>query len=321
MAALASASVLGVTALSSAFQPANQPARSVAAAEFSVPKYSGVKWSSSVTVCGARSSSSILGFRLQVVSAQPTLNLSKHRSSCITRCAEAEEATVDNSTVLVVGGGGVGLETIKALSGAGSWVTGYQRGEKFRKDIEGLGAMLAIGDVLEPATIEKTLKSNSFDAIVCTVGGGTSDPEVDKQGPINLIDAAKKAGVKRFILITSVGTGDSRKAIDDKTFGVLEKVLLAKEVAEDYLKQSDLEWTIVRPGGLLSGAPPSGKGGLTEDTSVAGLISRTDVASLVAKIIFDKRTCCKTYTAVDVEKIMPPGRCSIFLVELLFSAK
>ncbi|KAL2613274.1 hypothetical protein R1flu_024966 [Riccia fluitans] len=252
---------------------------------------------------------SMFGSQLQVANTQRSLNLSKNRGkSYITRCMEAEEPTVDNSTVLVVGGGGVGLETIKALSTAGSWVTGYQRGEKFRKDIESLGAMLAVGDVLDPATIEKTLKSNSFDAVVCTVGGGTADPEVDKQGPINLIDAAKKAGVKRFILISSVGTGDSRKAIDDKTFGVLEKVLLAKLVAEDYLKESGLEWTILRPGGLLSGAPPSGKGVLTEDTSVAGLISRTDVASLVLKIIFDKRTCCKTYTAVDVEKIMPPGR-------------
>lgn len=73
-------------------------------------------------------------------------------------------------TVLVVGGGGIGLETFKALSSAGSWVTVYQRSDKFRKDIEGLGAMLAIGDVLDPAIIQKTFKSNTFDAVVVTVG-------------------------------------------------------------------------------------------------------------------------------------------------------
>jgi D-arabinose 1-dehydrogenase-like Zn-dependent alcohol dehydrogenase len=71
---------------------------------------------------------------------------------------------------LVVGGGGVGMETVRALAKAGSWVTAYQRGEKFRKEIEGLGSMLALGDVLDVATIEKVLRSNSFDAIVCTVG-------------------------------------------------------------------------------------------------------------------------------------------------------
>ncbi|BBN12364.1 hypothetical protein MPTK1_5g19460 [Marchantia polymorpha subsp. ruderalis] len=282
---------------------------SAAAAELAVPReHSSTKWSCSISRSGARSSG-MLGIPLQAANTLSTSRVSKqHRRSSVTRCMEAEEPTVDNSTVLVVGGGGVGLETIKALSMAGSWITGYQRSDKFRKDIEGLGAMLAIGDVLDTATIEKTLKSNSFDAIVCTVGGGTTDPNVDQQGPINLVDAAKKAGVKRFILISSVGVGDSRQAVDERTIQVLLKVLEAKEVAEDYVKQSGLEWTIIRPGGLLSSAPPSGKGVLTENLTVAGLIHRTDVASLVLKIIFDKRTYSKTYTAIDAEKVMPPGR-------------
>jgi NAD(P)-dependent dehydrogenase (short-subunit alcohol dehydrogenase family) len=73
-------------------------------------------------------------------------------------------------TVLVVGGGGVGMEVVRSFAKAGSWVTAYQRGEKFRKEIEELGAMLAIGDVLDVGAIEKTLRGNSFDAIVCTVG-------------------------------------------------------------------------------------------------------------------------------------------------------
>jgi len=71
---------------------------------------------------------------------------------------------------LVVGGGGVGMEVVRTLAKAGSWVTAYQRGDKFRKEIEDLGSMLAIGDVLDVATIEKVLRSNSFDAVVCTVG-------------------------------------------------------------------------------------------------------------------------------------------------------
>jgi D-arabinose 1-dehydrogenase-like Zn-dependent alcohol dehydrogenase len=72
--------------------------------------------------------------------------------------------------VLVVGGGGVGLEVTKTLAKAGSWVTAFQRSDKFRKNIEELGAMLSIGDVMELPTIEKALRSNTFDAVVCTVG-------------------------------------------------------------------------------------------------------------------------------------------------------
>lgn len=60
--------------------------------------------------------------------------------------------SLDNCTVLVVGGGGTGMELVRQLAKTGSWVTVLQRGEKFRSEIEGLGAMLAVGDVLQVRT-------------------------------------------------------------------------------------------------------------------------------------------------------------------------
>lgn len=197
------------------------------------------------------------------------------------------------------------METVRALAKAGSWVTAYQRGEKFRKEIEGLGSMLALGDVLDVATIEKVLRSNSFDAIVCTVGGGTTTPDVDKNGPINLVNAAKKAGVKRFIMVSSIGVGDSVKAIDDKTLAVLKTVLEAKEVAEEEVKSSGLSYTIIRPGGLLA-APPTGNGIVTENSGISGLISRADVAALIMKLLFNEKSYGKILTAIDQDRLLPP---------------
>ena len=56
------------------------------------------------------------------------------------------------------------------------------------------------------------------------------------QGNINLIDAAVRKGVKKFILLTSIGTGDSKDAPPKQVYDVLKPVLLEKEKAEDHLK-------------------------------------------------------------------------------------
>lgn len=56
------------------------------------------------------------------------------------------------------------------------------------------------------------------------------------QGNINLIKAAAARGVKRFVLVTSIGTGDSKGAPPQQVYDVLEKVLVEKEKAEEYLK-------------------------------------------------------------------------------------
>jgi nucleoside-diphosphate-sugar epimerase len=56
-----------------------------------------------------------------------------------------------------------------------------------------------------------------------------------RQGNINLIKAALAKGVKRFVLVTSIGTGDSKDAPPKQVYEVLEKVLLEKAKAEDFL--------------------------------------------------------------------------------------
>lgn len=216
----------------------------------------------------------------------------------------ADDVTIDNSTVLVVGGGGLGMEVVRQLALAGSWVTAFQRGEKFRAEIEQLGAMLAIGDVMDTGSLEKALLSNTFDAVVSTVGGGMKDIHVDGDGNINVIDAAKKAGIGRFLLVSSIGAGDSKGAVDERTMAVLGPVLKEKERAEEHLKASGLAWTVVRPGGLLSEAP-TGKGILTEDSKVVGIITRADVAALILKALFEKRAEGKVLAAIDSGKAFP----------------
>ena len=58
----------------------------------------------------------------------------------------------------------------------------------------------------------------------------------DVQGNINLIEAAAKKGVKKFILLTSIGVGDSQEAPPEQVYDVLKPVLIEKGKAEDRLR-------------------------------------------------------------------------------------
>ena len=79
--------------------------------------------------------------------------------------------------------------------------------------------------------------------MVSTIGGTPADPLADSEGNINLIKSAIKKGVRRFVLVTSIGTGDSRDAPPQQVYDVLEKVLLEKSKAEEYLKvRATLAW-------------------------------------------------------------------------------
>jgi nucleoside-diphosphate-sugar epimerase len=117
-------------------------------------------------------------------------------------------------------------------------------------------------------------------------------------GNKNLIDAAVKAGVQKFILVSSIGSGESAVALPPQAMETLRPVLLEKEKAEKHLMESGLTYTVIRPGGLKS-EPATGNGVLTEDYQVAGTIHRADVAQLVCKSLLSEAANNKLLSAVD----------------------
>lgn len=236
----------------------------------------------------------------------PTLRQHHQRGVVSAAAAASYDLDPDNASILVCGGGGVAIGVTRKLKDMGSWVWQLQRTDVRRKEIEGMMAIVAKGDALNKDDIEKIFKSiEEVDAVISTIGGTVADPKADSEGNINLIEAAIKKGCKKFILVTSIGCGDTQDAPGEKVLAVLKPILVEKEKAENALKAQDkMAFTIIRPGGLTND-PPSKAAVLTEDVTACGAISRDDVAALVVKALFNKKTDGKTLSAMDPARMMP----------------
>ncbi len=193
---------------------------------------------------------------------------------------------------------GTGLEVARLLTARGVDVTALVRPTADLQQILQLPVKLCRGDVLDVKAVQAAFASGNFRAVVCTVGGRRGEPRPDYQGTRNLVDAAGAAGVRRFLFVTAVGTGDSRATVHPKVLEFLGPVLDEKTRAEDHLVASGLDYTILRPGGMADD-PASGTAVLTEDRRIMGVINRADLARLVVDCLDDPRTIGHIYHAVD----------------------
>jgi nucleoside-diphosphate-sugar epimerase len=135
-------------------------------------------------------------------------------------------------------------------------------------------------------------------AVVCILGGS---PQLNTQGNINVIDAAVAAGARRFVLTTSIGCGESAVALDPLVKAIAGRAIRAKEWAENHLRSTDLEWTIIRSGGTTR-RPGTGAGILTDSVAVTGYISLTDLGDMLLLALTSTRTVHRALAAVDSGK-------------------
>ncbi|BAY13638.1 SDR family oxidoreductase [Calothrix sp. NIES-2098] len=199
---------------------------------------------------------------------------------------------------------GVGREIAKCLKAQQLKVKALLRKETAAAELEALGIPVVIGDALNVGDVEQAiLTGEPVDTVISTIGGLPGNTErPDYLGNKNLIDAAVKAGIQKFILVTSIGTGNSIGALSPQALEALREVLVEKDKAEQYLIASGLTYTIIRPGGLKS-EPATGNGVLTEDSRVVGSIHRADVAQLVVRALNSDRANNKILSAVDKNQL------------------
>ncbi|MGI9309161.1 MAG: SDR family oxidoreductase [Gammaproteobacteria bacterium] len=215
----------------------------------------------------------------------------------------SQPMATDGSSYLIFGGTrNSGLEVAKLLTARGDKVTAFVRPSSDRSQLEALDAAFVVGDATDAETVVAALNGGPYKAVISTLGCFRCDPPPDFIGNRNIVDAAAQAGVRRMVLITSIGAGNSYDAAPVISRFALKKILPLKEQAEEHIMASGLDYTIIRPGGMRSGGPTGG-GYLSEDPQAFGFIYRSDLAQLVVAAVDDDRTIGKTLAAADANKL------------------
>jgi len=213
-----------------------------------------------------------------------------------------------NKVFLAGASRGVGNCLLKTLVAEGIHVVALVRSPEVLETLNAIEGVTAIlGDAFDYKSVEGAM--DGCDAAISTLGGSMSKGDgsgddaptkVDYTGNSNVIEAAGILGVTRLVLLTSIGCGTSKEAAPPAVFDVLAPTLKAKEKAENLLIKyyTNMNWTIIRPGGLKSEAA-TGKAVLSDDCLAIGSIHRQDCADLVAKALTSPKTERQVLSAID----------------------
>jgi uncharacterized protein YbjT (DUF2867 family) len=142
---------------------------------------------------------------------------------------------------------------------------------------------IAIGDVLQPATLREALAGCQI--LISATGAAPSfDPtgpyKVDYEGTKNLVDAAKQANIEQIVMVSSLCVSRLFHPLN-----LFWGVLYWKQQAEDYLKNSGVPYTIVRPGGLKNEDNDQAIVMSAADTLFEGSIPRHKVAQVCVEAL------------------------------------
>jgi len=190
--------------------------------------------------------------------------------------------------VLLAGSHGqVGRHATRILAESDHGVRGMVRAESQASDIEDLGAEPVVADLTE----DVSHAVEGIDAIIFAAGSGGEDVwSVDRDGAINLVDEAESEGVERFVMLSSINADQPENSPEE-----LREYLRAKAEADEYLRESDLTYTIVRPGPLTN---EDGTGRIRIDTDLDGddaEIPREDVSRTLVAALGVESTYGKTF--------------------------
>lgn len=189
--------------------------------------------------------------------------------------------------------GTIGRQLVEQALEQGHTVTAFSR-HVSNLDIQHPSLTMAQGDVMDLAAVQQVIQGQ--DAVVCVLGSGKQlTSTVRSEGTQQIIRAMEAVGVRRLICQSTLGVGDSWGNLDFYwkyvMFGfILRQVFADHQRQETLVRQSNLDWTIIRPGAFIDG-PRTGQyrhGFPGTDRTVQLKISRADVADFILKQLSDR---------------------------------
>ena len=202
--------------------------------------------------------------------------------------------------VAVVGANGqIGKQLVKLLKDNDEYsAAAFVRTEQQAREFEDLGVEAVLGN-LEGTVEELRQALKGSDAVVFTAGsGGNTGYDqtllIDLDGAVKVMEAAEHAGIQRFIMVSALQANNRQNWSEQ-----IKPYYVAKHYADRMLVQSNLTYTIIRPGGLLN-EPGTGKVIIAENLET-GIIPREDVAKTILAAINEESTFNKSFDLVSGE--------------------
>ena len=173
------------------------------------------------------------------------------------------------------------------------------RNESYRHEIEHRGAEMRLLDIERQDAADFAAAFAGCTAVVFAAGGGPDGNierkrTVDLEGSLKSIEGARLAGIKRFVQVSAINVD---QPLPDGTGDVWRAYVKAKRDADAALRESDLDWTIIRPGRLTDDTA-TGRVALGSDVG-RGDIPRADVAAVLAAVIDNPATARKQWNVVS----------------------
>jgi uncharacterized protein YbjT (DUF2867 family) len=189
--------------------------------------------------------------------------------------------------VVIAGGHGkIALLLERLLAERGDQAVGLIRNPAHVADVQKASAEAVICDLEAASADDVAALLSGADAVVFAAGAGPGSgaprkDSVDRGASALMADAAERAGVRRFVQVSSMGAGRPPQPGSDEVWAAY---ITAKTAAEADLRSRDLDWTILRPG-RLTDAPPTGRIRLAPPPVPRGAVPRADVAAVIAALL------------------------------------